>query len=43
MTAKKGVEVHTISGMVKLKGFIKNGLDMSTLINLIVVFDSKTD
>ncbi len=39
----KNVEAYTLSGMVKLKGFIKNGLDSSTLINLIVVFDSKTN
>ncbi len=40
---EKGVEVYTLSGMAKLKGFVKNGLDSSTLINLIVVFDSKTN
>ncbi len=39
----KNVEAYTMTGMVKLKGFIKNGLDSSTLINLIVVFDSKTN
>lgn len=37
------VEVHTISGLATLKGFVKNGLDSSTLINLIVVFDSETN
>ncbi len=40
---EKGVEVYTASGMITLKGFVKNGLDSSTLINLIVVFDSKTN
>ena len=40
---KKEVEVYTVSGMAALKGFVKNGLDSSTLINLIVVFDSKTN
>ncbi len=39
----KAVEAYTLSGMIKLKGFVKNGLDSSTLINLIVVFDSKKD
>ncbi len=39
----KSVETYALSGMIKLKGFIKNGLDSSTLINLIVVFDSKTN
>ena len=39
----KNVETFTMSGMIRLKGFIKNGLDSSTLINLIVVFDSKTN
>lgn len=34
-------EIYTASGMFKLKGFVKNGLDSSTLINLIVVFDSE--
>ena len=37
----KDVEVYSISGAAAFKGFIKNGLDSSTLINLIVVFDSK--
>ena len=29
--------------MATFKGFIKNGLDSSTMINLIVCFDSKFD
>lgn len=37
----KNVEAYTMSGMVKLKGFIKNGLDTSTIINVIVSFDSE--
>ncbi|PIZ50412.1 hypothetical protein COY27_07220 [Candidatus Woesearchaeota archaeon CG_4_10_14_0_2_um_filter_33_13] len=39
----KDVEVYTMCGMATLKGFVMNGLDSSTLINLIVVFDSKTN
>ncbi len=39
----KDVEAYTVSGTAKLKGFVKNGLDSSTLINLIVVFDSEAD
>ncbi len=38
---EKGVEVYRMSGMAKLKGFIKNGLDTSTIINIIVSFDSE--
>ncbi|MEK6938473.1 MAG: hypothetical protein AABX04_05490 [Nanoarchaeota archaeon] len=38
---EKGVEVYTMSGMATLKGFIKNGLDTSTIINVIVSFDSE--
>lgn len=38
---EKNVEAYMMSGMIKLKGFVKNGLDSSTLINLIVVFDSE--
>lgn len=38
---EKGVEVYTLSGMAMLKGFIKNGLDSSTIINIIVSFDSE--
>ena len=38
---EKGVEAYSMSGMVKLKGFIKNGLDTSTIINIIVNFDSE--
>ncbi len=37
----KDVEAYSMSGMVKLKGFIKNGLDTSTIINIIVNFDSE--
>ncbi len=37
----KNVEAYTLAGMVKLKGFIKNGLDTSTIINVIVNFDSE--
>ncbi len=40
---KERDEVYTASGIIKLKGFVKNGLDSSMLINLIVVFDAKTD
>ena len=40
---EKGVEAYTLSGMATLKGFVKNGLDFSTPIKLIVVFDSKTN
>ncbi len=38
---EKGVEAYSISAMVKLKGFIKNGLDTSTIINIIINFDSE--
>src|SRR3989338_9440358 len=38
---EKGVEIYRVSGMAKLKGFIKNGLDTSTIINIIVSFDSE--
>ena len=43
MVAKReeSVEVYSMSGMAKLKGFIKNGLDTSTIINVIVSFDSE--
>lgn len=37
----KNVEAYTMTGMVKLKGFIKNGLDTSAIINIIVNFDSE--
>jgi len=37
----KKVEVYAMSGVAKLKGFIKNGLDTSTIINVIVSFDSE--
>ena len=43
MVKEKSVEVYTASGMATLKGFVKNGLDSSTLINLIIVFDSETN
>jgi len=39
----KGVNVFSLSGMATFKGFIKNGLDSSVMINLIVCFDSKFD
>ena len=38
---EKKVEAYTLSGMIKLKGFVKNGLDTSTIINTIVNFDSE--
>jgi len=38
---EKDVEAYSMSGMVKLKGFIKNGLDTSTIINIIINFDSE--
>ena len=43
MVAKReeSVKVYSMSGMAKLKGFIKNGLDTSTIINVIVSFDSE--
>ncbi|MDP3765991.1 MAG: hypothetical protein Q8R04_05755 [Nanoarchaeota archaeon] len=37
----KDLKVFSAIGMATFKGFITNGLDSSTLINLIVVFDSK--
>ncbi|GEM_PF-2357255 len=37
----KNVKVYSASGMAAFKGFIKNGMDSSTLINLIVVHDGK--
>jgi len=37
----KDVDCYTISGTAKLKGFVRNGLDSSTMINLIVVYDSE--
>ncbi len=40
---KEKNEVYTAGGIIKLKGFVKNGLDSSMLINLIVVFDAKTN
>lgn len=43
MVTEKEVEVYTIGGMAELKGFVKNGLDSSTLINLVVVFDSEAN
>ena len=38
---EKKVEAYSMSGMVKLKGFVKNWLDTSTIINTIVNFDSE--
>ena len=32
---------YALSGVATLKGFVLNGLDSSTLINLIIVFDSE--
>lgn len=40
---KEGTTYYSFSGMAKFKGFIKNGLDSSTMINLIVAFDSNSD
>ncbi len=37
------VNSFSFQGNTVLKGFIKNGLDSSTLINLIIVFDGKFD
>lgn len=39
----KDVKVYSASGMATFKGFIKSGLDSSTLINLIIVFDGKSE
>ncbi|MBI4980463.1 hypothetical protein HZC30_02800 [Candidatus Woesearchaeota archaeon] len=38
---EKDVEAYSMSGMIKLKGFVKNGLDTSAIINIIVNFDSE--
>lgn len=38
---KRNVEAYSVAGMFKLKGFVKNGLDTSTIINIIVNFDSE--
>ena len=38
---KEEVGCYTRSGTAKLQGFVSNGLDSSTLINLIVIFDSE--
>lgn len=43
LVKSKGMKVYSLGGMANFKGFIKNGLDSSTLINLIVCFDSKFD
>jgi hypothetical protein len=43
MVTERKKEVFTASGIIKLKGFVKNGVDSSMLINLIVVFDAKTE
>ncbi|MBS3136496.1 hypothetical protein J4401_06080 [Candidatus Woesearchaeota archaeon] len=40
---KQEVNVFSLSSMATFKGFIKNGLDSSTLINIIVCFDSNFD
>ena len=37
---KESVNYYSLSGIAKFKGFVKNGLDSSTLIKIIVVFDS---
>ena len=39
----KDVKVYSASGMATFKGFIRNGFDSSTLINLIIVFDGKSE
>src|SRR3989338_7140200 len=39
----KDVKVYSAGGMATFKGFIRNGLDSSTLINLIIVFDGKSE
>ncbi len=36
----KDVNVYSLSSIATFKGFIKNGLDSSTMINLIACFDS---
>ena len=33
---EKDVEIYTAGGTIKLKGFVKNGLDSSILINLVL-------
>src|SRR3989338_2103693 len=38
---ENGIEIYTMSSMATLKGFIKNGFDTSTIINIIVSFDSE--
>src|SRR3989338_7657852 len=38
---KEDVSVHTLSGSLKRVGFVRNGIDSSTLINLAAVFDSE--
>ncbi|MFH1052868.1 MAG: hypothetical protein V1740_00455 [Candidatus Woesearchaeota archaeon] len=44
MKAKiKDVNCYVLSGMAQFKGFVKNGFDSSTIINLITVFDSNYD
>ena len=42
-TKIKDVNCYILSGMAQFKGFVKNGFDSSTIINLITVFDSNYD
>lgn len=37
----RDVNVFTLSSMATFRGFVKNGLDSSVMINIIVCFDSK--
>lgn len=39
----KGVNVFSLSGTAIFKGFIKNGLDSTVLVNTVACFDSKFD
>ncbi|MBS3176313.1 PIN domain-containing protein [Candidatus Woesearchaeota archaeon] len=39
----ENVNVYSFQSMATFKGFIKNGLDSSTMINLIICYDSKFD
>lgn len=41
MKIKQKLQCFSIQSMGELKGFVKNGLDSSTLINLIVVFHAE--
>lgn len=38
---KKKIKCYSLQEMGSFKGFVKNGLDSSTIINLIIVFDSE--